>query len=70
MSLMFRASRLCIRASETGEALARWAIGSKTLMLSPVNDIIDINKDVGRNMPLIVAFCNVIILTKMANFNH
>ena len=37
MSLMFRASRFCIRASENGEALARWASGSKTLMLSPEN---------------------------------
>ena len=36
MSLMFRASRFCIRASKTGEALARWSSGSKTLMLSPV----------------------------------
>ena len=35
MSLMFRASRFCIRASETREALAQWASGSKTLMLSP-----------------------------------
>ena len=32
---MFRASRFCIRASQTGEALARWAGGSKPLMLSP-----------------------------------
>ena len=35
VSLMFRASRFCIRASQIGEALARWAGGSKALMLSP-----------------------------------
>ena len=35
VSLMFWASAFCIRASQSGEALARWAGGSKTLMLSP-----------------------------------
>ena len=35
VSPIFRASRFCIRASQTGDALARWAGGSKTLMLSP-----------------------------------
>ena len=35
VSLVFQASRFCIRASQTGEALARWAGVSKALMLSP-----------------------------------
>ena len=35
VSLTFQASRFCIRASQTGEALARWAGGSKALIVSP-----------------------------------
>ena len=38
---MFWASRFCIRASPTEKVLARWAGGSKALMLSPVSEYLN-----------------------------
>ena len=39
MSLKFRASRFCIRASETGEALAQRESDYKTLLLYPCTNL-------------------------------
>ena len=51
MSLMFRASRFCIQASQTGKVLARWTGGSKALMLSPGRDFLT---STGRHMPYLI----------------